>query len=88
MKHIVADQAVVTADVLDREPTAAELDAIDLEMPVIRAEIDLLDAQIITLDRIPTELDARRIRRAHRRVLAARRALANTAATRTAGVSA
>ncbi|WTP58529.1 DUF6284 family protein [Streptomyces phaeochromogenes] len=88
MKHIAADQAVVTADGFDREPTAAELDAIDLEMPVITADIDLLDAQFITLDRIPTELDARRIRRAHRRVLAARRTLANTAATHAAGVSA
>ncbi|MFE1798190.1 DUF6284 family protein [Streptomyces sp. NPDC059517] len=88
MKHIAADQAVVTADVLDREPTAAELDAIEEEMPVIAADIDLLDAQIITLDRIPTELDARRIRRAHRRVLAARRTLANTAAAHAAGVSA
>ncbi|MEV4451100.1 DUF6284 family protein, partial [Streptomyces mirabilis] len=28
MKHIGADQAVVTADEFDREPTAAELDAI------------------------------------------------------------
>ena len=42
-------------------------------MPVITADVDLLDAQIITLDRTPTELDARRIRRARRRVLAARR---------------
>lgn len=88
MKHIAADQAVVTTDEFDREPTAAELDAIDREMPVIEANIELLDAQIITLDRIPTELDARRIRRARRRVLAARRTLANTTATHTAGVGA
>ncbi|MFD6285214.1 DUF6284 family protein [Streptomyces anthocyanicus] len=88
MVFIGAVQAVVTADVFDREPTAAELDAIEQEMPVIVADIDLLDAQIITLDRTPTELDARRIRRAHRKVLTARRVLANTAATRAPGVSA
>ncbi|MGW3512333.1 DUF6284 family protein [Streptomyces sp. NPDC000994] len=45
-------------------------------MPAILADVDLLDAQIITLDRTPSELDTRRIRRAHRRVLAARLALA------------
>ncbi|MFF5010082.1 DUF6284 family protein [Streptomyces phaeochromogenes] len=88
MVYIGAVQAVVTADVFDREPTAAELDAIEREMPVITADIDLLDAQIITLDRIPSELDTRRIRRAHRKVLAARRTLANTAATHAAGVGA
>ncbi|MGW3937298.1 DUF6284 family protein [Streptomyces phaeochromogenes] len=88
MVHIVTVQAVVTADEFDREPTAAALDAIECEMPVIEANIELLDAQIITLDRIPTELDARRIRRAHRRVLAARRTLANTAATQVPGVGA
>jgi hypothetical protein len=81
MKHIGAVQAVVTADEMNREPTAAELDAIEQEMPVIRAEVDLLDAQIITLDRVPSELDARRIRRARRRVLAERRALANRTAS-------
>ncbi|PPS68341.1 MULTISPECIES: DUF6284 family protein [Streptomyces] len=59
------------------EPTAAELDAIEQEMPVILADVDLLDAQIITLDRIPTELDNRRLRRARRRALAACIALAN-----------
>nr|WP_283936496.1 DUF6284 family protein [Streptomyces flaveus] len=34
------------------------------EMPLILADVDLLDAQIITLDRTPSELDERRIRRA------------------------
>ncbi len=33
-------------------------------MPLILADVDLLDAQIITLDRTPSELDERRIRRA------------------------
>lgn len=87
MRYIGTVQAVVTAFEIDREPTAAELDAIDREMPVITADIELLDAQIITLDRIPTEVDERRIRRARRRVLAARRELANRSAdTATAGV--
>ncbi|GGQ42435.1 hypothetical protein GCM10010267_00080 [Streptomyces griseorubens] len=77
MRHIVAVQAGVTADEYDREPTAAELDAIEREMFVVMAEVDLLDVYISTLDRTPTELDSRRIRRARRRVLAARRALLN-----------
>ncbi|WP_051818986.1 DUF6284 family protein [Streptomyces flaveus] len=40
------------------------MDAIEREMPLILADVDLLDAQIITLDRTPSELDERRIRRA------------------------
>ncbi|MGW1027804.1 DUF6284 family protein [Streptomyces sp. NPDC002577] len=82
MKYIAALQTAVTVavDSIDREPTSAELDAIEREMPVILAGVDLLDAQIITLDRIPSQLDQRRIRRARRRVLTARRELANKAA--------
>ncbi|MFB8213566.1 MULTISPECIES: DUF6284 family protein [Streptomyces griseus group] len=78
MKSIAALQAVVTANPFDGEPSNAELDAIDREMPLILADVVLLDAQIMTIDRTPTELDQRRIRRATRQVLAARRALANT----------
>ncbi|MFJ2566703.1 DUF6284 family protein [Streptomyces sp. NPDC094154] len=81
MSHIVTVQDAVTAFADFMEPTAAELDAIELEMPVILADVDLLDARIVTLDRTPTELDARRIRRARRRALSARVALLN----RTAG---
>ncbi|MBV1939855.1 hypothetical protein KUF83_25285 [Streptomyces sp. BV286] len=88
MKHIGTDQAVVTADGFDREPTFAELDAIAYEMPVIRAEVELLDAQIIALDRTPNEVDTRRIRRARRKVLAARLAAANLATMRIPGVGA
>jgi hypothetical protein len=77
MSHIVTVQDAVTAFADFMEPTDAELDAIEQEMPVILADVDLLDAQIISLDRIPTELDNRRIRRARRRALAARIALAN-----------
>ncbi|WP_405505885.1 DUF6284 family protein [Streptomyces purpurascens] len=84
MKTIVTVQDVVTAFADFMEPTAAELDAIEQEMPVILADVDLLDAQIITLDRIPTELDNRRLRRARRRALAARIALA---ANRTAAAT-
>ncbi|MFI9602746.1 DUF6284 family protein [Streptomyces sp. NPDC052043] len=80
MSHIVTVQDAVTAFADFMEPTDAELDAIELEMPAILADVDLLDAQIITLDRTPTELDNRRIRRARNRVLAARRTLANHSA--------
>ncbi|WAZ22734.1 DUF6284 family protein [Streptomyces cinnabarinus] len=71
MNHIVTVQDAVTAFEPWMEPTDAELDAIEREMPVILANVDLLDAQIVTLDRTPTELDSRRIRRARRRLLAA-----------------
>ncbi|MEW2284359.1 DUF6284 family protein [Streptomyces sp. NPDC047841] len=81
MKHIVTVQDAVTAFADFMEPTGAELDAIEEEMPLILADVDLLDAQIITLDRTPSELDTRRIRRARRRVLTERIALANRAAT-------
>ncbi|MFF3927073.1 DUF6284 family protein [Streptomyces hirsutus] len=80
MNHIVTVQEAVTAFADFIEPTNAELDAIEQEMPVILADVDLLDAHIITLDRTPTELDARRIRRARRRALAARVALLNRTA--------
>jgi len=72
----VADAVTAFADWI--EPTPAELEAIEREMPVILADVDLLDAQIMTLDRTPTELDVRRIRRARRRALAARVALVNS----------
>ncbi|MFD8815766.1 DUF6284 family protein [Streptomyces sp. NPDC059627] len=83
MSTIVTVQDAVTAFAEWIEPTDAELDAVEREMPVILADVDLLDAQIITLDRTPSELDVRRIRRARRRALAARVALVN----RTAGTS-
>ncbi|MET9526740.1 DUF6284 family protein [Streptomyces coeruleorubidus] len=81
MNHIVTVQDAVTAFADFMEPTDAELDAIEQEMPVILADVDLLDAHIVTLDRTPTELDDRRIRRARRRALAARVALVNRAAS-------
>ncbi|GAA0691738.1 DUF6284 family protein [Streptomyces thermocarboxydus] len=83
MEHIVTVQDAVTAFADFMEPTDAELDAIEREMSVILADVELLDAHIVTLDRTPTELDDRRIRRARRRALAARVALLN----RTVGAS-
>ncbi|MEV0526770.1 DUF6284 family protein [Streptomyces sp. NPDC050439] len=88
MDHIVTVQDAVTAFEPWMEPTAAELDAIEQEMPVILADVELLDAQIITLDRTPNELDARRLRRARRKALAARVTLANATATVLPGVGA
>ncbi|MFE7582510.1 DUF6284 family protein [Streptomyces gardneri] len=85
MKSIAALQAVVTATGFDGEPSDAELDAIEQEMPLILAEVDLLDAHIMTIDRPVTELDERRIRRARNRVLAARRDLTNRAGLAQAG---
>ncbi|MEV7389518.1 DUF6284 family protein [Streptomyces sp. NPDC091215] len=81
MSHIVTVQDAVTAFADWIEPTDAELDAIEQEIPLILADVDLLDAHIATLDRTPTELDARRIRRARRRALAARLALIKRTAT-------
>jgi hypothetical protein len=80
MNHIVTVQDAVTAFADFMEPTDAELDAIEQEMPVILADVDLLDAYIVTLDRTPTEVDERRIRRARRRALGAPVALVNRAA--------
>ncbi|MGW5851397.1 DUF6284 family protein [Streptomyces sp. NPDC055254] len=80
MKSIAALQSIVTPW-SDLEPSDAELKAIEQELPLILAERDLLDAEIATLDRTPTEVDAQRLRRARRRVLAARTALENRAAT-------
>ncbi|GGW45141.1 hypothetical protein CP966_20190 [Streptomyces galilaeus] len=72
MDHIVTVQDAVTAFADFMEPTNTELDAIETEMPVILADIELTDAYITTLDQIPSDLDARRLRRARRRALTAR----------------
>ncbi|MGW8378565.1 DUF6284 family protein [Streptomyces sp. ODS28] len=82
MKCIGAAHAAVTpyTSELDREPSAAELDAIEAELPVITAEVELLDVYIATLDRVLSELDWRRLRRVQRKVLTARRELANQGA--------
>ncbi|MCX4914353.1 DUF6284 family protein [Streptomyces sp. NBC_00687] len=80
MKDIVTVQEAVTAFEPWMEPTDAELDAIEREMPLILAAVDLIDAQIIAMDHIPNELDARRVRRALARVLTEYRVLANRTA--------
>ncbi|MGW3488365.1 DUF6284 family protein [Streptomyces sp. NPDC001054] len=85
MDHIVTVQDAVTAFADWLEPTAAELAAVEAEMPAILADVDLLDVQILTLDKMPNELDTARLRRAHRRVLRERAVLANVAFGRQAG---
>lgn len=80
MSNIVTVQEAVTAFADWIEPTNTELDAIEQEMPVILADVDLLGAQIITLDRTPSELDSQRIRRAWRRLLTAQCEQANRTA--------
>jgi hypothetical protein len=54
------------------EPSAAELDAIEAEWPLIAAELDVLDAEIALINAAyhggPTSLDWRRLRRAETRV--------------------
>lgn len=70
-------QDAVTAFADWNEPTDAELDAIESEMPLIMADVDLIDAQIIAMDHTPNDVDARRVRRALARVLTEYRVLAN-----------
>lgn len=86
MDHIVTVQEAVTAFADWNEPTGAELAAIESEMPLILADVDLIDAQIIAMDHTPNEVDTRRVRRALARVLTEWRILANrTADEMTAG---
>ncbi|WP_109006083.1 DUF6284 family protein [Streptomyces rishiriensis] len=80
MDHIVTVQEAVTAFADWMEPTDAELDAIEREMPLILADIEALDVQIPLLERTAGELESRRARRARHRVLAERAALANRVA--------
>ncbi len=62
----------------DREPTPAELAAIEAEWPLIEAELAVLDAQIARLAAAEQvcELDRRRVRRAEHRTLTVRRFVA------------
>lgn len=85
MDHIVTVQEAVTAFADWNEPTAAELDAIESEMPLILADVDLIDAQIIAMDHTPNEVDTRRVRRALARVLTEYRILANRTTDETVG---
>ncbi|MFJ6373237.1 DUF6284 family protein [Streptomyces virginiae] len=78
MKSIVALQNLVTPWSEGLEPSDAELDVIEVEMPVICAEVELLDVRIALMDRVPNELDERRLRRAVHRLLDARRTVAAT----------
>jgi len=62
------------------EPSAADLAAIEAEMPLIEAEQALLDAEIAALSTGPalSELARRRVRNAERRVAQVGRELAAT----------
>ncbi|MDT3396144.1 DUF6284 family protein [Streptomyces sp. B1866] len=84
MSHTGPDPG--TASGIDREPTDDELAAIDREMPVILAEVDLLDVRIAMFDRPLHPIDARRVRRAERRLMAARARLASARPQHRAGV--
>ncbi|MEV6527729.1 DUF6284 family protein [Longispora sp. NPDC051575] len=58
-------------DLLDG-PTAQELADLEAESPVIVAGLDVLDVEIALIDRTSvSEFDARRLRRARRRLIAA-----------------
>lgn len=65
--------------VSDEDPTPADLVKIELEWPLIAAELELLDAEISEINAGPaaSELDRRRIRRQERRVLKIGRELAD-----------
>ncbi|RKE09693.1 DUF6284 family protein [Catellatospora citrea] len=69
-------------DVYETGPTDAELAAIELEWPLIAAELELTSAEValITADN-PTVLDWRRLRRAERQRLNAIADLLDLAAT-------
>ncbi|WP_329286711.1 DUF6284 family protein [Streptomyces sp. NBC_01455] len=77
MNPIVTVQEAVTAFADWNEPTDTELDAIERELPLILADVDLIDAQIIAMDHTPNDIDTRRVRRALARVLTEYRILAN-----------
>ncbi|GAX53116.1 DUF6284 family protein [Streptomyces olivochromogenes] len=85
MDHIVTVQEAVTAFADWNDPTDAELAAIESEMPLILADVDLIDAQIIAMDHTPNEVDTRRVRRALARVLTEYRILANRTTDETLG---
>ena len=75
---LVKNRGMTRNQHVDAEPTAAELAAIDVEWPLIDAELAVMDAEIRALSAAggPSPLDWRRLRRAERRVLAARVRLA------------
>ncbi|MEU9137077.1 DUF6284 family protein [Streptomyces sp. NPDC048404] len=79
----VLDAVTAFADWM--EPTDAELSAIETELPLILADVALVDAQITAMDHTPNDVDARRVRRALARVLAERAKLTNRTAMVTAG---
>lgn len=73
----------------EKEPTAAELAAIEAEWSLVEAELAVLDAQIRVLSATggPSPLDWRRVRRARRQLLAARLQSASPHGGHVAGVA-
>ena len=73
-----AAPTVLTEPTEEREPTVAELAAIEYEMPLIEAEMAVVRAEtaIIRAGHGASELDWRRLRRARHRVLRTAAALA------------
>ncbi|WP_404825615.1 DUF6284 family protein [Plantactinospora soyae] len=61
----------------DRGPSADDMASIEREWPLIAAELDLLDAEILILSAVggPSPMDWRRLRRAEQRVMRAAAAL-------------
>ncbi|MFJ6726026.1 DUF6284 family protein [Streptomyces sp. NPDC091281] len=79
-KITVLDAVTAFADWM--EPTDAELDAIEAEMPAILADVEALDDRLTLLEAKPSELDQRRVRRGQNRTLAERTTAANRAGAR------
>jgi hypothetical protein len=74
-------RAAVVEPLDRREPSAAELAAIDAEWPLIAAELAVVaaEAEIAAAGAAVTDLARRRLRRANRRVLSAAAMLASGA---------
>jgi hypothetical protein len=72
----------------DDEPTAADLAAIDLEWPLIAAEMNLAvaEARVLTAEPGPSDLDWHRVRSAERAVAREWIAFHTTSQTSTAPV--
>jgi hypothetical protein len=78
----------LSADGLDDGPSVEDLAAIEVEWPLIEAEVAVTDAEIRILTAVtPTEWDWRRLRHARRRVLRVAAVLAAQPAVTRPGLS-
>ncbi|WP_172383583.1 DUF6284 family protein [Streptomyces sp. MNP-20] len=84
MNPFVTVQDAVAAFADWMEPTPAELDAIERELPAILADAERLDV-LVSAVRVPSDVNVRRERRSRRRMLDARRTLANRTPATAAG---